>query len=60
MVFAVPMYLYVEANSPQEAQAIKEKIAKLLNQQTVSMILTSNRIPNKGFRIEDPVVAPST
>jgi hypothetical protein len=55
MTFAIPMYLYVECNSQEEANALKEKTKQLLEQPLVKQVLASNQIPNRGFTIQDPV-----
>jgi hypothetical protein len=54
-LFAIPIYLYVDCQSPAEAQALKEKAKQLLEQPLVKQVLTSNQIPNRGFTVQDPV-----
>ena len=58
MTYAIPLYLYVEAASPAEAQALKVKTEKLLANPLVKTALRQSNIPDKGFVVLDPQLAP--
>lgn len=54
MIYAIPMYLYVEANSDQEAAALQKKAEDLLTNPLVKTVLRQSQIPEKGFRVMPP------
>ena len=59
MVYAIPIYMYVEANTPAEAQQLKDKTEKLLANPLVKTALRQANIPDKGFRVLDPLIPQS-
>jgi hypothetical protein len=58
MTFGIPLYLYVEARTPQEAAALKVKLEEMLQNPLIKMALKRAAIPEKGFRVLDPQLAP--
>ncbi len=59
MVYALPSYIYIEANSPEEAQAHKHRVEQLLgNPMIKSIMLSQAGITLKGFVVQDPVLGP--
>ena len=56
MVYAIPLFLYVEANSPQEAMQHKHTVERLLNQPFLKTAIQSQGIPERGFVVGDPQV----
>jgi hypothetical protein len=53
-VYAIPIYLYVEADSPAEAQTLKKKTETLLANPLVKTALRQSGINDKGTRVLDP------
>jgi hypothetical protein len=60
MVFAIPLYLYVDARTPEEAQQIKAKVERLLAQPLLKQYMRTQQIPEQGWRVLDPAVAPTS
>lgn len=56
--YAIPLYLYVEADSPAAAMALKKKTEELLANPIVASVMKSANIPQRGWVVQDPVVAP--
>lgn len=52
-MYAIPLFLYVKANTPEEARIAKDAIEKLLAQPIVKSLI-GQQIPNEGFRVMDP------
>ena len=56
MVYAIPIYMYVEADSLAAAQQLKGKTEKLLANPLVKTALRQANIPDRGFNVLDPVI----
>lgn len=55
MILAIPIYVYVNVNSLQEAQTHKKELEKLLNEPLIKTIMQQKRIPEQGFVVGDPM-----
>lgn len=58
MVYAIPIYAYVTASTPEDARIQKAKIEKLLANPLVKMQMSQAGISFEGFIVQDPVPAP--
>lgn len=57
--YAIPMYLYVTANTLDEAKSQRGKLEKLLANPFVKIQLQNSGIVDQGFRVLDPLPSPS-
>jgi len=53
-VYAIPLYLYIEVNSMQEAQGQVLKVKTLLANPMIKMALAQANIRDRGFIVMDP------
>lgn len=58
MLYAIPVYAYVEVSSPQEAAAMKAKLDGMLKNPLIAGAMAQAQITSKGFNVMDPVHVP--
>ena len=59
MIYAIPVYLYVEVPNEAAARQEKAKIEVLMKNPMLKSIMDGQQIPSRGVNVMDPVI-PST
>jgi len=57
-VQAIPIYLYIDTDSPEVAKQLKAKVEAFLKSSMVEGIIRGQGIPSKGVNVMDPIPVP--